>query len=85
MKEIRLVISRLGGEYETQVHVQVVAGLLSEIVLCIKEVNQRTRVAAYQLLVGLAHAMHEAEPPQLSLANDTDMGESANLHARHFM
>jgi hypothetical protein len=43
----------------------VVATLVSEIVLCVKEVNQKTRAAAYGLLVDLARAMHEAEPPSL--------------------
>lgn len=37
--------------------------LVGEIVLCTKEVNKRTRVAAYELLVSLAWAMHEAHPP----------------------
>lgn len=40
-----------------------VATLVSEIVLCVKEVNIKTRAAAYALLVGLAHAMHAADPP----------------------
>lgn len=38
---------------------------MSEIVLCVKEVNQKTRAAAYGLLVELARAMHEADPPPL--------------------
>ena len=42
---------------------QVVARLVGEIVLCTKEVNQKTRAAAYALLVGLGQAMHEAAPP----------------------
>lgn len=45
--------------------IQVVATLVSEIVLCTKEVNQKTRAAAYALLVGLGAAMHEAAPPPL--------------------
>jgi hypothetical protein len=45
--------------------VQVVATLVSEIVLCVKEVNQKTRAAAYGLLVDLGQAMHEADPPSL--------------------
>jgi ribosomal RNA-processing protein 12 len=42
---------------------QVVATLVSEIVLCTKEVNQKTRAAAYSLLVGLGRAMQAAQPP----------------------
>ena len=49
--------------------------LVSEIVLCIKEVNKRTRVAAYELLVGLAKAMHNAEPPPALPSLDAQMGE----------
>ena len=53
--------------------------LVSEIVLCIKEVNKRTRVAAYELLVGLANAMHDAEPPPVLLSLDAEMGEMPDL------
>lgn len=42
---------------------QVVAALVGEIVLCVKEVNQKTRAAAYGLLVGLGSAMQQAQPP----------------------
>lgn len=61
--------------------VQVVATLVSEIVLCVKEVNQKTRAAAYGLLVELAHAMHESEPPPLPDL-DEHMG-SLDLGASH--
>lgn len=53
---------------------QVVAMLVSEIVLCIKEVNKRTRIAAYELLVGLARGMHEANPPPMFPGLDAPMG-----------
>ena len=52
---------------------QVVATLVSEIALCVKEVNQKTRAAAYGLLVDLGQAMHEADPPSLP-SLDTHMG-----------
>ena len=48
--------------------------LVSEIVLCIKEVNKRTRIAAYELLVGLARAMHEDSPPAAAIDYDASMG-----------
>ena len=54
---------------------KVVAGLISEIVLCIKEVNQKTRVAAYELLVELAQTMHERFPPPGVLGSTEDTGE----------
>ena len=54
---------------------QVVGSMVSEIILCVKEVNQKTRTAAYELLVGLARAMHEQHPPPLpALSQDIDMG-----------
>ncbi|KAK9864417.1 hypothetical protein WJX84_009705 [Apatococcus fuscideae] len=44
---------------------QVVSTLVSEIILCVKEVNRRTRVAAFELLIGLAHAMDTTYPAPL--------------------
>ena len=60
---------------------QVVAMLVSEIVLCIKEVNKRTRIAAYELLVGLARSMHAANPPPVSADMDTSMGDLTSRYA----
>ena len=52
--------------------------MVSEIILCVKEVNQKTRTAAYELLVSLAKAMHEQHPPPLpALGQDMDMGGSS--------
>ncbi|BDA46153.1 RRP12-like protein [Coccomyxa sp. Obi] len=61
------------GMSEEEQRKQVVATLVSEIVLCVKEVNQKTRAAAYGLLVDLGQAMHEADPPSLP-SLDTHMG-----------
>lgn len=48
--------------------------MVSEIILCVKEVNQKTRTAAYELLVSLAAAMHEQHPPPMpSMGQDADM------------
>lgn len=53
--------------------------MVSEIILCVKEVNQKTRTAAYELLVSLAKAMHEQHPPPLpALGQDMDMGGSSH-------
>lgn len=41
------------------------ASLVGEIVLSCKEVNQKTRGAANDILVDVAHAMHDASPPSL--------------------
>ena len=55
--------------------------MVSEIILCVKEVNQKTRTAAYELLVSLARAMHEQHPPPMpALSQDLNMGE---LHTSH--
>ena len=40
--------------------------------LCTKEVNQKTRAAAYALLVGLGQAMNEASPPPPPPVHDLD-------------
>lgn len=57
-----------------------VASLVSEIILCVKERNKATRATAFDLLVQIAHAMHEAEPPapaELGGSDDDEaMGES---------
>lgn len=55
--------------------------MVSEIILCVKEVNQKTRTAAYELLVSLARAMHEQHPPPMALMGqdaDVEMGQSLN-------
>ena len=53
--------------------------MVSEIILCVKEVNQKTRTAAYELLVSLARAMHEQHPPPLpATGQDMDMGGSSH-------
>eukprot|EP00892_Ulva_mutabilis_P007664 jgi/Ulvmu1/526/UM001_0534.1 len=44
------------------------ARLVTELVLGIKEVNTKTRVEAYSVLVRTAHALHDAQPPQHTLA-----------------
>ena len=60
---------------------KVVAGLISEIVLCIKEVNQKTRVAAYELLVELAQTMHDRFPPPAVLGSTEGTGGPASSRA----
>ncbi|GLI63541.1 hypothetical protein VaNZ11_006530 [Volvox africanus] len=45
---------------------ELAAQLVAEIVLGTKEANKRTRSAAYDLLVGLAHVMDELDPGQLT-------------------
>ena len=61
-----IAASRAGHGHLTWPHVQVVSALVGEIVLCVKEVNQKTRAAAFELLVSLARAMHEADPPSVA-------------------
>lgn len=45
----------------------VVAALVTELVLSTKEVNAKTRTEAYELLVRVAHVLHEAQPPSLTM------------------
>ncbi|DBA66455.1 TPA: hypothetical protein ACH3X2_002431 [Trebouxia sp. C0005] len=68
---------------QTETRQQVVGSMVSEIILCVKEVNQKTRTAAYELLVSLAKAMHEQHPPPLpALGQDMDMEASDSMHSR---
>jgi hypothetical protein len=60
---------------------QVVATLVSEIVLCVKEVNIKTRAAAYALLVGLARAMHAVDPPPAPALPALDAGGDVAMGA----
>ncbi|PSC74246.1 ARM repeat superfamily [Micractinium conductrix] len=55
---------------------QMAASMVSEIILCVKERNKATRATAFELLVQIAHAMHDADPPPRGALNfDTQMGE----------
>ncbi|KAG2487102.1 hypothetical protein HYH03_014215 [Edaphochlamys debaryana] len=54
---------------------QVVAALVAEIVLCTKESNKKTRAAAYDLLVGLAHVMDEQDPGRVTGSDGEDDGD----------
>ncbi len=40
-----------------------VTPMVTEIVLCVKEANKRSRALAFELLIEVAQAMHEADPP----------------------
>ncbi|KAK9818389.1 hypothetical protein WJX72_011834 [[Myrmecia] bisecta] len=62
-----------GSLTQDQKRQQVVATMVSEIILCVKEVNKKTRIAAYELLIELAHAMHDANPPSLVMDDDAAM------------
>jgi hypothetical protein len=50
---------------------QLISTLVGEIVLSCKEVNQKSRVAANEALVSIAHAMHENNPPTLESGTGT--------------
>ena len=58
--------------------VQLVALLVAEIILCCKEVNTKTRATAYELLVDIAHAMHDARPPPITIPGEDAMGAHPN-------
>ncbi|GFR52360.1 hypothetical protein Agub_g14918 [Astrephomene gubernaculifera] len=66
-----------GKRHQAAFRRQLVASLVADIVLCTKESNKKTRAAAYDLLVGLAHVMDEQEPGQLggSEEEEEDMGQ----------
>jgi ribosomal RNA-processing protein 12 len=48
----------------------VITPMVTEIILCVKEANKRTRAAAFDLLIDVATAMHEAEPPIININED---------------
>jgi ribosomal RNA-processing protein 12 len=50
----------------------VITPMVTEIVLCLKEANKRARAAAYELLVDVARALHQAEPPTTRVEHHTD-------------
>jgi ribosomal RNA-processing protein 12 len=56
----------------------VITPMVTEIILCVKEANKRTRASAFDLLIEVATAMHEAEPPTISM-DDGDEEEGAEL------
>lgn len=49
---------------------RVITPMVTEIILCVKEANKRTRAAAFDLLLEVATAMHEAEPPTININED---------------
>lgn len=52
-----------------QVAYSIVTPLTTEIILCLKESNKRTRANAYDLFVDIAKALHEKDPPKISETN----------------
>lgn len=62
---VDLVGDEAASMSEDEQRKQVVASLVGEIVLCVKEVNQKTRAAAYGLLVDMGQAMQDAHPPPM--------------------
>lgn len=61
---------------------RVIVGLVSEIVLCTKESNNKTRATAYELLVNMAHEMNANEPADEASAMEVgdDETRTGGLH-----
>ena len=61
--------------------------MVSEIILCVKERNKQTRATSFELLVQIAHAMHDAEPPPpgLDYAMAAAVAASAAAHIWHLV
>lgn len=64
----------------------VIAGIVAELILSLKEANQKTRAAAYDLLVEVAAAMHEEDPSAAAAGESmVDSGcpppDNGGLHA----
>ena len=62
---------------------QLMASLVVEVVLACKEVNQKTRSAANDVLVDIAHAMHESAPPSLDPSASHPTCEHVQLQGPH--
>ncbi|KAJ9506030.1 hypothetical protein QJQ45_002495 [Haematococcus lacustris] len=56
---------------------QLVSMLVAELMLCCKESNMKTRMAAYELLVAVAHAMDDMDPLQ---QNEQQQGDEAAMN-----
>ena len=59
--------------------------MVSEIILCVKERNKQTRATSFELLVQIAHAMHDAEPPPPGLDYAMADGEQLPLVCPHLV
>lgn len=59
-------ISESSSNPKVQAAFSVVAPMATEMILCLKESNKRTRTAAYDLLVAIARGLHDADPPASS-------------------
>ena len=70
-----------GGNEATAVASLVLTPLITEIILCVKEANKRTRAAAFDLLVDVATEMHEADPPPLLSMGDGENGSGGGLRS----
>ncbi|KAL6777299.1 hypothetical protein ACKKBF_B20970 [Auxenochlorella protothecoides x Auxenochlorella symbiontica] len=53
-------LEAMRAEARGEAHAETVSALIGEIVLALKEGNAKTRAAAFDLLVGLAHALQDA-------------------------
>jgi ribosomal RNA-processing protein 12 len=60
----------------------VITPMVTEIILCVKEANKRTRAAAFDLLIEVATAMHEAEPPTIDAIDDDEEERTASASAQ---
>lgn len=64
---------------ENTAHSRLISTLVGEIVLSCKEVNQKSRVAANEALVSIAHAMHENNPPTLESGGQGGLRDLFNM------
>lgn len=75
-----------GGEASSQERrkAHIIVNLVSEIVLCTKESNNKTRATAYELLVNMAHEMDRNEPADEidgdPMSRDEEDHRSGGLH-----
>lgn len=72
--DFAVIQGRCGSSHAALLHIssvksqqvqQLITPIVSEIVLCLKEANKKTRTAAYDVIVEIAHAMHAVQPPSM--------------------
>ena len=65
LRVLSLIVGRMGSLSEE--HSMQLAGLVGEVLLCLKDSNAKAREAAYELLLAMAHARVEAGEADLQV------------------
>lgn len=72
LRVLSLIVGRMGSLSEE--HSMQLAGLVGEVLLCLKDSNAKAREAAYELLLAMAHARVEAGEADLQVGRRAALG-----------